>query len=206
MRQHVNPLSARYQRPIQTPNWAEVFQDMSAPLHLDIGCARGQFLLKMASAHPHQNFIGVEIREPLVIAATAEQQQLQLRNLAYLFGNINFESEQFFAALPGSLEMVTIQFPDPWFKHKHHKRRVAQPELLQGIAKFLKPEGRLFIQSDIFEVVDELRRLILKIPAFVATHEGEWLDENPLPVATEREEYVQAQNLPVYRALFQKVG
>ena len=40
---------------------------------LDIGCARGRFLLRMAGAQPDWNYLGVEIRQPLVaLAALAD--------------------------------------------------------------------------------------------------------------------------------------
>jgi len=41
VRQHVNPLSHKYRHPIAPPDWDQVYQDMTLPLHLDIGCARG---------------------------------------------------------------------------------------------------------------------------------------------------------------------
>ena len=69
MRQHVNPLSRFFQLPLELPEPHELFEHPSRPLHLDIGSARGKFLLSMASCKPEWNFLGVEIRRPLVITA-----------------------------------------------------------------------------------------------------------------------------------------
>jgi hypothetical protein len=70
VRQHVNPLSVLYQQPLALPSPTELFADPSLPLHLDIGAARGRFLLAMAERCPERNHLGVEIRRPLVVAAS----------------------------------------------------------------------------------------------------------------------------------------
>jgi hypothetical protein len=135
VRQHVNPLSRFFQLPLRLPQPAELFSDPGLPLHLDIGCARGRFLLAMAQQDPARNHLGVEIRRPLVAAAEADRTALGLGNLHYLFCNANVSLQDWLAELPaGLLERVSIQFPDPWFKKKHHKRRVLQPQLLLAIA------------------------------------------------------------------------
>jgi hypothetical protein len=73
VRQHVNPLSRVHQAPRPLPPLQELFARPGLPLHLDIGSARGRFLLAMARLHPLRNHLGVEIRRPLVQAAEAER-------------------------------------------------------------------------------------------------------------------------------------
>ena len=68
-RQHVNPLSEFYQSPVSLPEKEIIFEDPKSPLHIDLGCARGKFLIDLASKYPMWNFLGLEIREPLVIAS-----------------------------------------------------------------------------------------------------------------------------------------
>ena len=107
MRQHVNPLSAFFQQPRPLAPPPELFGDPARPIHLDIGCARGRFLLAMAQAEPQRNHLGVEIRRALVHAAEAERESLGLTNLRYLFCNANVSLEGWLAALPaGQLERV----------------------------------------------------------------------------------------------------
>lgn len=68
IRQHVNPLSRLYQQPVELPaGWVrDAFRDPSKPFHIDIGSARGRFVVDMALAHPEMNFLGLEIRRPCV--------------------------------------------------------------------------------------------------------------------------------------------
>ena len=206
-RQHVNPLSRFFQQPRPLPPPAELFSAPDQPLHLDIGCARGRFLLALAQQQPHRNHLGVEIRRALVDAAEADRQTLGLTNLHILFCNANISLQDWLAALPaGLLERVSIQFPDPWFKKKHHKRRVLQPALLLALAEALAPGRELFIQSDVLAVITPMVQLIEASGGFDRPPEDSrpWRADNPLPVPTERETYVLAQELPVYRVLYRR--
>ena len=207
VRQHVNPLSRFFQQPRALPPAEQLFADPSRPIHLDIGCARGRFLLAMAQGTPQRNHLGVEIRRALVAAAEADREALGLSNLHYLFCNANVSLEDWLAALPsGRLELVSIQFPDPWFKKKHHKRRVLQPRLLLAIAAALAPGRELFIQSDVLAVIEPMVALTEAAGCFERPAEDArpWRADNPLPVATERETHVLAQDLPVYRVLYRR--
>ncbi len=205
VRQHVNPLSNLYQNPIEPPNWAEIYADANQPLHLDIGCAKGLFILEMAQLETNWNFLGLEIREPLVVAANAERDERNLKNLHYLFCNANNSLSGILASFPqGILQRVTIQFPDPWFKKRHYKRRMVQPEMVDELAQYLDAGSEVLIQSDVQAVAVEIRDRFQQHPDFQQQHEAPWLAENPLPVATERELATLSRGEPVYRALFVK--
>lgn len=205
VRQHVNPLSQKYKSAIAPPAWEKVFAVPNQPLHLDIGCGRGKFLLDMATLAPDWNFLGLEIREPLVHEANRLSHALGLTNLDYLFCNVNNSLVSLLGSLtPGTLQRVTIQFPDPWFKNRHAKRRVVQPQLVTELATYLAPGAIVFLQSDIEVVAKEMCDRFSNHPAF-QKQGTTWLAENPLPIATEREKYTLAHAKPVYRAVFVNV-
>lgn len=202
VRQHVNPLSKKYQTPVNPPNWEKVYAQATQPLHLDIGCAKGEFLLRMAQMEPDWNFLGLEIREPLVEQASAKVLELGLTNLYFLFCNVSNSLQPLLESLPArTLQRVTIQFPDPWFKKRQAKRRVVQPELVDTLATYLIGGGVVFIQSDIEAVAVEMCDRFEVHPAF-QRQSIDWLVTNPLAVPTEREISTIAHSEPVYRALF----
>ena len=117
VRQHVNPLSRVFQLPLELPPAQDLFSDPALPVHLDIGCARGRFLLALAQQHPQVNHLGIEIRRALVNAAEADRQQLGLGNLHYLFCNANISTRDWLEALePGQLDLVSIHSPIPGSK------------------------------------------------------------------------------------------
>ncbi len=205
VRQHVNPLSKKYQEIISPPNWEKIYSNLQQPLHLDIGCARGRFLLKMAREQPDWNFLGLEIRDPLVEEANRIRDELGLTNLHYLFSNVNIDLDSLLSSLPLQvLQWVSIQFPDPWFKKRHAKRRTVQPELVATLAQHLPSGAHIFLQSDVEWLALEMRDRVAAHPSFRGTHPQLWLPENPLLVPTEREIATHNQGDPVYRCLFVK--
>ena len=207
MRQHVNPLSRFFQLPLQLPPPEQLFERPEQPVHLDIGCARGRCLLGLAEQQPSWNHLGVEIRRPLVQSADRDALASEHGNVRVLFCNANISLEGWLKALPTDLlHRVSIQFPDPWFKRRHRKRRVLQPPLLLAIAAALEPGRELFLQSDVPEVIEPMVKLTELCGCFdrPAADARPWRLENPLPVPTERERYVLEQALPVYRVLYQR--
>ena len=111
------------------------------------------------------------------------------------------------AALPpDQMQRVSIQFPDPWFKRRHRKRRVLQPALLLAIAAALQPGREFFIQSDVLEVITPMVTLTELCGCFnrPAADARPWRVDNPLSVPTERERFTSEQELPVYRVLYQR--
>ena len=199
--QHVNPLAPYYRQSPEPIDIAKVFADPAQPLHLDIGCARGRFILRMAMAEPGWNFLGVEIREPLVAEANGIASEENLTNLHYAFCNAMLWLDKLIESVPdGILQAVTIQFPDPWFKKKHAKRRMVNKELVDAVVGKLAAGGRIFVQTDIEFLAEEMFELFRENDRLREIG----VDENPFSVKTERERAVEEKELPVYRALWQK--
>ena len=205
MRQHVNPLSRFFQLPLSLPSKSIIFRDAHYPIHLDIGSAKGEFLIELASKYPKWNFLGLEIREPLVASSERKRKKLELENLKFLFCNVNISLDEWLSDLDlDQLKRVSIQFPDPWFKRKHLKRRVFKKSLLNSIARYMSKNGELFIQSDIFKLIEYMSTSIDDSIYFDRkVVKGEkWLEKNPYEVLTDRESFVLKHNLPIYRAMY----
>jgi len=205
VRQHVNPLSEFFQLPLSLPSKSILFQNSHYPIHLDIGSAKGEFLIELALKYPNWNFLGLEIREPLVRSSERKRETLYLHNLKFLFCNVNVSLNEWLLDLnPNQLKRVSIQFPDPWFKRKHIKRRVLKISLLNSIARSLSQDGELFIQSDIFDLIESMTNIIDNCKYFDRKDlQGlKWLDQNPYNSFTDRELFVLKNNLPIYRVMY----
>ena len=200
--QHVNPLAPFYRQSPEPIDVEAIFAESDRPLLLDLGCARGRFLLRMALAEPGWNYLGVEIRHPLVDEANRIAAEEGIPNLHYEFCNAMLWLERFVRDIPdGILQAVTIQFPDPWFKKKHAKRRMVNAELVAAVVDKLARGGRIFVQTDIEFLAEEMFKLFRGDKRL----EEIKIKKNPFPVKTEREKAVEDKNLPVYRALWRKV-
>lgn len=199
--QHVNPLAPYFRFTPKPIEIEKIFANPDMPLLLDIGCARGRFLLKMAELDKTQNFLGVEIREPLVIEGNRLAEEANLSNLHYEFCNAMIALDKLLEKLPANiLQTVTIQFPDPWFKKKHAKRRMVNADLVQTVVNHLAENGKIFVQTDIEFLAEEMFDLFRENEQLCEIE----INENPFPVKTEREKAVEDKDLPVYRRIFEK--
>ena len=205
MRQHVNPLSHFFQLPLSLPSKSILFKNSDYPIHLDIGSAKGEFLIELAINYPNWNFLGLDIREQLVSSSEKKRKQMGLENLSFLYCNVNISLDEWLSDLDrDQLKRVSIQFPDPWFKRKHLKRRVLKKSLLSSIASAMSHNGELFIQSDILKLIEYMSSVIDDNIYFdrKVVKGLKYLEKNPYEVSTDRELFVLKQNLPIYRAMY----
>jgi tRNA (guanine-N7-)-methyltransferase len=160
-------------------------------------------LLEMAKLHPERNFLGVEIREPLVVRADRWVREEELRNLHYVSGNINVSVKSLLASYPGTLDLVSVLMPDPWFKKRHKKRRLLQAELLSQLALLMRPGATFFVMSDVQEAAEDMVQILEESPDFTAWS-GAWVD-SPLELQTEREAACLSRGEPIFRAVFTRL-
>lgn len=202
--QHVNPLATFYRSlPIEPFELEKLFENPELPLILDIGSARGRFLLKMAEAEPEVNYLGLEIREPLVEEANMIAAERNLTNLRYEFCNATVALSKLLEKVPENiLKSVAIQFPDPWFKKKHAKRRMVKNKLVSAVVEHLNPLGEIFVQTDVEFLALEMFQMFRKNGQL----QEKEISENPFPVKTERELAVEEKGGMVYRRIFTKIS
>jgi hypothetical protein len=115
VRQHVNPLSSRNMMVVPSPAWSELYPDASLPLVLDLGAGSGRFLLSLGEqdAARARNYLGIEIREPLVGRAAFWAEKKGLSHVRYAATNANVNAPAWLDAYPGPLALVCILHPDP---------------------------------------------------------------------------------------------
>ena len=155
MRQHVNPLSSNFNQIERIPSLSEMFGNSKLNLHLDIGSAAGEFLFDLALVNTSWNYLGIEIREKLVKNAKLKVLEGEIQNLYFLFGNANniFKNVQSKFIIK-NLKSISFNFPDPWFKKRHFKRRVIQPEFIDMLSNSLQKGTLIFIKTDVKDLFD----------------------------------------------------
>jgi tRNA (guanine-N7-)-methyltransferase len=88
------------------------------------------------------NFLGIEIRAPLVERANKWAAKLGCQHrVHYLYANATVSLATLLGTYPGPLVRVAVQFPDPHFKRRHHKRRIIQPAVVDCLKKLMPPGG-----------------------------------------------------------------
>ena len=144
-----------------------------APLEVEIGFGAGEALLARAAAQPATDHLGIEVHRPGVGRLLLGVEQLMLENVRVCCHDaVEVLRDQL---APASLARVVLQFPDPWPKARHHKRRILTPEFAALVASRLAPGGRFQLATDwepyaerMREVLDAERALVCATPGAYA--------------------------------------
>ncbi len=198
VRHHVNPLGLPFQRPRRLR--CDVPAD--GEVDVELGCADAQYLFQRAQAHPNIFFVGIEIREQLVDEVNEKAAALGVSNLRAYFANMNVDLPELFD--DGRLARIYLNFPDPWFKKRHHKRRVVNAELVAQMAAKLRPSGELLFQSDIYELALEAMAELEESSLRNVVGPWSFLRPQPYSARSLREERCEERGLRIWRILYRK--
>lgn len=171
------------------------------PLNAEVGFGGGEFLMGMASRFPGRRFVGLEQyaeghRRCLRASLSAGLSNLLLMvGDAYVLLNVCFEE--------GSLESVTVNFPDPWPKARHARRRLFTQEFFGIVSRKLAPGGRLFLATDDGAYARQAVEQLALVPALARAHgEGPWLTQSPHPFRTRYENKWIQEGRPLHYLIY----
>jgi tRNA (guanine-N7-)-methyltransferase len=142
-------------------DFAAVF-GRAAPTILEIGCGMGEATAAIAQAHPHSNYLGVEVHSPGVGSLLKLIEEKQLANLRVIQHDAVEVVEQMIA--PESLAGIHVFFPDPWPKKRHHKRRLVQPAFVRLLASRLLPGGHIHLATDWQDYSEQMLEVLANEP------------------------------------------
>lgn len=173
------------------------------PLEIEMGSGKGLFLLNASLAHPERNYLGVELARNYAAYCAARLARHEVTNGLMISG----DGLRFFQLLlpDACAAAVHVYFPDPWWKKRHHKRRVMNELFVRDIERVLSPGGSLHFWTD----VQDYYEMALPVIAENTTLRG------PLPVAeqtpahdmdyrTNFERRKRQDGLPIYRSEYRK--
>jgi tRNA (guanine-N7-)-methyltransferase len=137
---------------------------------LEVGFGAGEHLVWQAAQHPKVGMIGAEPYEMGVAKLLTKLEEIQLNSVRIYEG----DGREIIEALPDqSLGRFFLLFPDPWPKTRHHKRRFLQMEMLDSLARVLKPGAELRFATDDKSYLPFALERLMAHPAF------DWLAEGP---------------------------
>jgi tRNA (guanine-N7-)-methyltransferase len=134
----------------------------AAPTILEIGCGMGETTAAIAQAHPHSDYLGVEVHSPGVGSLLKLIEEKQLTNLRIIQHDAVEVAEQMLA--PDSLAGVHVFFPDPWPKKRHHKRRLIQAAFVRLLASRLTVGGYIHLATDWQDYSDQMLSVLTSEP------------------------------------------
>jgi tRNA (guanine-N7-)-methyltransferase len=174
-----------------------------APLEIEVGSGKGLFLQNAAIGTPEHDFLGVEVAYKYARFIAARLAKRAISNAKAVHGDA---LQLFRERVPAdSLAAVHVYFPDPWWKSRHHKRRVMTEDFLADVVRTLQPGGRLHFWTDVKEYFDNTLELIARATPLVGPLEvPERPAEHDLDFHTHFERRMRLHGEPVYRSEFTK--
>ena len=124
--------------------WRALFGNTN-PLHLEIGCGKGRFIIETARRNPDINYLAIEREEGALIMATEKAMELSLPNLQFLdvdaAGLTNIFAD-------GEIDRIYLNFSDPWPPNRQRKRRLTWRAYLEVYDEILRQQGDLCFKTD----------------------------------------------------------
>lgn len=181
---------------VEPGKWNEIF-GRSAPLYVELGTGKGQYLAQAATRFPEINWLGVERAKEALIKAVRKGERLNDASLRYLWADVKLLTELF---APQEIDQLFLHFVDPWPKKRHTKRRLTYRSFLTLYQQVLSPVGKLILKTDnqgLFTFsCEELSQLGWNIEEWSEDlHQSQWAEEN---LMTEYEEKYTSEGKPIY--------
>lgn len=129
----------------QRPDWNAMFENKN-PLHLEVGFGNGKFLIEMSAREPECNFIGMDFYHKGIRKVITRINKLQIKNIRIVYGDAREKVPLFFE--DGNLDKIYINFPDPWPKKRHYKRRLIKPPFIDMVSSKLVVDGEVRVATD----------------------------------------------------------
>lgn len=131
--------------------WQEEFKNNNN-IYLELGCGRGRFITTRAQQNSNINFIGIDLKDEVLIYALKKLADTELQNARLIPMNIAGIAEVF---EKDEISRIYINFCNPWPKERHNKRRLTHSKLLTEYKKFLRPNSEIWFKTDDTELFED---------------------------------------------------
>ena len=174
-----------------------------SPLEVEVGSGKGLFLQNVSLGTPDRDFLGVELAYRYARFTAARLAKRDVANAKAVHGDA---LKLFREWIPdAALAAIHVYFPDPWWKARHHKRRVMNQAFLADVVRTLEPGGRLHFWTDVKEYFDGTLELIAPLTQLAGPLDvPERPAEHDLDFRTHFERRTRLHHEPVYRAEFER--
>ncbi|KAA0259490.1 tRNA (guanosine(46)-N7)-methyltransferase TrmB [Deferribacter autotrophicus] len=154
-------------------NFTEIFNNNN-PVNVEIGIGNGEFITHYAELNSDENYLGFEVVKKVIRKAISRVERKGLENVRL----IHFDAKFFVNLFPNnSVRRFYINFPDPWPKKKHHKRRLLKPEFLNLMSEKLVDDGELFIATDHVGYKEEIVTNLITSGKFKSVFDSWYINE-----------------------------
>lgn len=129
-----------------------------APLEIELGAGRGDFIIGHAAAHPGRNFLAVELAASVARVLAIRAARAGLANLRV--ARMDARTLVSLMLPRHSISACHIYFPDPWPTLSQHKHRLFSPGFVRRLAEVLAPDAALLVATDFEPYAREIFALL----------------------------------------------
>lgn len=132
--------------------WKEHFTKTSNPIHLELGCGKGQFISKLAVENQNTNYIAIDLVDAMLglakrnIENTYKEENIEPENV--IITRFDIERINLILDEKDNIERIYINFCNPWPKGKHRKKRLTHSKQLEKYKQFLQPNSEIYFKTD----------------------------------------------------------
>ena len=123
--------------------WRGLFKNDN-PIYLEIGIGKGKFITQNAINNPNINYIGIEMYDSVILRAIEKTNELEIDNL-YL---IRMDARRINDIFDKEIDLIYLNFSDPWPKDRHAKRRLTSPRFLARYDGIFKNDKKIIMKTD----------------------------------------------------------
>jgi tRNA (guanine-N7-)-methyltransferase len=156
--------------------WAAIFHNDN-PVEVEVGAGGGAFLLQASADHPERNYFGIEHARSRVRLLEEKLEASPRSNVVVIGADAAFVVRRLIP--PQSIAVFHIYFPDPWWKRRHHRRRLFTEGFVHDLARALAPGGELRAATDVPDVADLIRTTVAVTGLFAETDAAQSLRQKP---------------------------
>jgi len=133
-------------------NWKSKFEKQESPIHLELGCGKGQFISKLACRNQNINYIAIDLVDAMLglakrnIEEEYKENNIEPKNI--LITRFDIERILLILNKQDKIERIYINFCNPWPKGKHRKKRLTHIRQLEKYKEFLVPNGEIYFKTD----------------------------------------------------------
>ena len=137
--------------------WKELFKNNN-PIHLELGCGKGQFIANLAVENPNINYIAIDLVDAMLgLAKRNVEEKYKEKNLEpknIILTRFDIERIMLILDKTDEIERIYINFCNPWPKGKHRKKRLTHTRQLEKYKTFLKEHGEIYFKTDDDDLFD----------------------------------------------------
>ena len=130
-----------------------------APLEIEIGAGKGEFIIERAAEFPERDFLAVELSATVARVLAVRCGRAGLGNLRVVRMDARTLVNLMLPDL--SVSAYHIYYPDPWPKERHVKHRLVTPALVASLFRTVEPGATAYVATDVRDYAAEIFPMML---------------------------------------------